>query len=235
MQKVFAIGTCRIHEPLVLLRRLRMPATASWHRVHTPNQILQFVRHLRGEDIYDLNNVGLLSLLGHEACQAGDAAGVLERLNGFRKNFADAEILLLEVSTFREYTHSGFFVDPVVRAKHSWWSMSKRRLHPRDAANILAAIREAAGKPILWVCHVRPIDGDPAYEAARAEREPLAVTVQRIAERYRDMFFDPTVVLHELGQRVALKDDGADLAHFTEDGTAALARHYRHLLWPHED
>lgn len=233
MKKVFAIGTCRVYEPARLLQHRGFDIRECGHRVRAPNQVLQFVRHLAGEDFFVDSTVGLLSTLAHEEIQRGRAPDVLRRLDAARADFAAADMVVVEISAFREFVVGGLYVDPMISYNHPNLGAEKQLLTRGQAARLMGAIRHRVAKPILWTCHVRPTDPGAEYDVYRNDRERIAETVQQTASAFGDGFFDPNVVLEELGQRRAMQKRGRDLSHLTEAGNRALAAHYRALLWPY--
>ncbi|NSX14958.1 hypothetical protein HTY52_12820 [Cupriavidus taiwanensis] len=102
-------------------------------------------------------------------------------------------------------------------------SVEARTVTESEYVAVMRAIWEYLGrKPILWVSH---FNADAPEKVQRARQQSID-WVRRGAQETGGFFFDPTQVVQQLGQGAALKDNGTDLAHFTEAATEALAGVY---------
>ena len=248
------IGTCRMYDPLRCLRKSEdLILRASPHRIHTPTQVLQYIRHLGGDPQYRPETMHLVS--DHAATEIFvnglSRSYLLERLIPIMNLWKSFDVFVIEICALREFsatleretfTVNTFaqrdqerYADQITQEARTGVSapvlpIEMNRLTGGETHQLMAQIKmELDGRPIIWVSHQRPPDL-PQYETANSVRKSLATTLKAGAELLGDRFFDPTEVARELGAEAFFQKDGTDIDHMTLAGAEALAVRYRQMI-----
>jgi hypothetical protein len=230
------IGTCRVIEPARTLRdSLGKPALPMRHRLHNPHQIEQAIRMLSGsEPVFDQSSIHLMSERScKEALSEPDGPErVLSEFNTARQRWADHEMFVIEISSVKDFfvdlgghrlsvnTHAARDLGRHAESLESRiGSGSAVAVRPSDVQmermaepDILAAMRRIkdllGARPIIWVGHINVGPPGRAGEQPYPSRKALSDTLENAAEALGDSFFDQTEVVRQLGQEVALADNG---------------------------
>jgi hypothetical protein len=169
----------------------------------------------------------------------------IRKHKGFTKQY---DKYIIELSGLHELVHSsGMFVEYFARRDLSEYSEQLQNLsseglidyvYPTDITarqvaddyfiSVMSDISKFLhNKPILWVSH---FDAS-APARVRESRKRCIDLVKRGAEKTGGSFFDPTNVVNSLGQHKALKENGDDLAHFSDEAMSCLAEVYRSWIY----
>jgi hypothetical protein len=251
------LGTCRVHEPTHHLRsEFDLPARMTEHRLHSPMQVLQFVRFMRGEDLYTGRNVHLLSdrAAADVMEKRRSPSEILDDLLRMRADFDRVECFLIEISSLREFSieasaGSRFYVNTFSRrdldryAAHLEELIAQNAIDPVCAADIIQStltrqqlfqvmrdIGTLLGKRILWISHIRPASDAPEYTTVNNVRKHLADALAANAKQLGHAFFDPTCEVTAVGREDFFAKGGMDLDHLSELGASRLARVYRQFI-----
>lgn len=240
-----AISTCRVDEPLRKLARpdiRRIP-----HHQHFPAQILQAIGDFSGSGPLDPRYRYLIS---EDATRlTATRPDYLDELEGQISDYRAAwsfDRAIIEVSAFNERfvetptgkVYCNFFIkQDLVKHRDALLPLFKAdalaEVHPDDVTvreppddysnGLLHEIASRLNVPILFVGHITPPN---APEKVRAVRQKLSDMVREAAGRTGNAFFDPSSIFATLPQELALRDDGRDYSHFTQQAVDVLSGVY---------
>jgi hypothetical protein len=249
----FFLGTCRVHGPAEALRRRGHVVYATPNRLHTPMQTLQLAEHLGGRSQhFTPETVHLLSDFAMQHVVRGRRDTAWSSVLRLRTPWRTADVFFIEISSFTEFPVPR--PDGSVFYANNFTARDMRRyaaeLAALEAEGLLTAIPEPGterlssgrvlgtmrriksalrGRPVIWLSHVRPPEGDPAHAHVIAVRSHVARVLREGAAELGDGFFDPSTVAAELGTVRFFAENGTDLGHFTDEAIEALATHYARL------
>lgn len=249
--RTLAVGTCRVAGPVELLNNsgvqdlVRIP-----HHFHYPAQVLQNLKHYNGTTKFDSRLTYLISedAIRKSATREGYVQSHQIEIRQFRWLTKKFDRFIIELSALNEVfiQEKEFFAEYFARRDLGTYQselaalaeqelvcpISPDEVITRDVAdqrflNLMREIHVLVGKkPILWVSHFQA-DAPPHVVATR---ERCINLVRKGAMQTKTLFFDPSHVIREMGQANALKDDGLDLAHFTDSAASKLSDVYRSWL-----
>jgi hypothetical protein len=255
----FLIGTGRVQQAnLVLRNTFGLPTLALRHRLHTPMQVLQFVRHMAGAPIYHARNVHMLSDVAMDEIASGrrQPSDLVDELQALRSSWSKWQCFLIEITSVRELVlgpvaagaepfHAGYFavrdlerhgprLAPLVAAGMldavAPSSLEQVRLTPR---RIQAAMRDIAAqlrRPVLWIVPPKPGSSEPRFESLNNVRQHLAEAVADGARALEQPFFDATTQVGLVGRERFFRDAERDVEHLGEAGAHQLAVCYRSFV-----
>ncbi|NWL18629.1 hypothetical protein [Pseudomonas umsongensis] len=246
-----AIGTCRVAGPCENLTSNGFDGLEKFpHHLHYPSQILQTLQHYDGHNVIPQKLLYLMSedSIRKSATRPGyikSHAFEVRQRKGFTKQF---DKYIIELSGLHELVHtSGMFVEYFAKRDLSEYSERLQSLgaeglieyvYPKDITarqvaddyflSVMSDISKFLhNKPILWVSH---FDAS-APARVRESRQRCIDLVRKGAQKTGGSFFDPTNVVNSLGQHKALKENGDDLAHFSDEAMSCLAEVYRSWIY----
>lgn len=249
--RTLAIGTCRIAGPIELLNQagvqelVRIP-----HHFHYPAQVLQNLKHYNGTTKFDSRMTYLISedAIRKSATRDGYVQSHQIEIRQFRWLTKKFDRFIIELSALNEVfiQNQEFFAEYFARRDLNTYhrelgalaelgliqAISSDEVITREVTDqrFLSLMREihvlVGKKPILWVSHFQA-DAPPNVVATR---ERCINLVRKGAMQTKTLFFNPSHVIQDMGQAKALKEDGLDLAHFTDDAASKLSSVYRTWL-----
>lgn len=245
------LGTCRMHDPALVLRKdPRFYSRITPHRLHTPHQTLQFVKHMTSSQPYRKQDLHLLSDYAMKQIYEGTGRdAVWNELESLRTIWSRFDLFVIEISSLREWwlrdangemfypnTFSRRDIEiyrPQIEAQVASGEaapiheINYHRLTTANVVDVMRRIRDQLGNHnIVWVSHMRPPSDAPQFSTVNAVRKALADVIQLGASRLGDKFFDPSEVAAEVGQRDFFMKDGEDLDHLTPLAAERLAQVY---------
>ncbi len=248
------IGTCRMHDPAKWLKDAeRLIIRTTPHRIHTPTQTLQFIRHMAGDLQYRPETMHLVSDYAAAEIFANGITRdeLLKRLEHITNLWKSFDVFVIEICALREFvatlgstmlTVNTFaqrdqekYADQIAQEARANLSVpvlpiEMQRLTAGAAQRLMIEIKTALeGRPIIWVSHQRPPDL-PQYDVANAVRNALAATLKAGAEHLGDRFFDPTEVAREMGAEAFFQKDGTDIDHMTPEAAKMMAARYHQMI-----
>lgn len=242
----FFLGTCRVYEPARHLRGQGQSMVATLHRIYTATQILQFIKALQGEPIFNRQNVHLLSEGAFNRSMKGGAERDVANIAKGGARLARAKSVVIEICSDRD------FYATIDGKRFSLNSFSQKALHrhriavdqaigrgefvpvrapdviqerssPDAMATTMWEIKQRLDRPILWVGHIEINDPAPRFDPIRLRRNPLNRLVRETAHRLGDEYYDPAYAVDKIGRTVALAKDGEDTTHYSDSGIAEAA------------
>lgn len=246
-KRTLAFGTCRVAGPFEVLTEGGFSGIEKFpHHLHYPAQVLQVARHYDGARVI---NDRLLYLMSEDSIRKSATRDDYVRshrveVKTYKGLVKKYDKFVIELSALNEVLHrSGMFVEYFAKRDLDTYKDQLDALRSQglidqvkssdistrnvDDAYFMYMMHEISNflgnKPILWVSH---FDAE-APERVREARKRCINLVKRGAKETGGHFFDPSIVLRTLGQKKALKENGEDLSHFTDEANAVLAEVYR--------
>lgn len=229
---IFFLGTCRVHEPVAVLRARGLHVIATPHRLHSLKQTHQFIRYVTsGEPDFSEKTIGYVSQYSDDLRKSGKSEEVFfdlrERLPNY---FRSAKSFAIEISSLREFPMrqadgSTLYLDKLVAPK----DVDFVRSTLGDAVATMRDIKKVLQKPIVWIPHITPPPAE-GLDVVINVRRHLSDVLRQAAATVGDDFFDPAPVAARLGAGRFFKKNGADTEHLSDDGAAALADHYARFI-----
>ena len=249
----FFLGTCRVSGPALVLRGRGHLVSSTPNRLHTPMQTLQFAEHVaRRKAHFTPANVHIVSDFAMERVVAGDAGTAWKKIESLRPAWRRATLFFVEISSLAEAPVTR--ADGSVLYANTFTGRDLARHAPLLAAEAAAGRLEAipapgterltvgkamaamrrikaalGGRPVVWLSHAHPPEGDPAHAQVIAVRRRLADVLRTGAAALGDRFFDPSILVAGMGTEGFFAEGGTDLGHFTPEALEALADRYAAL------
>ena len=252
----FFLGTCRTHEPAIKMRILGVKARLMPSRVHSLMQIFQMVKFLNGESIYSPINIHLLSdyAMGRIVKDGFTPEQVYEEMVGYRQLWDISDIVFIEISTLKEFfiqrNDRNFYlntftcrdIEEHAKILEKLYDSGKlthilteqileKTISKRELRQMMHKIHSLVpNKKIVWLSHIRPSNQDETLQKVVETRRILAQNQFETAKELGDKFYDPIVVIEQLGDKVFFRDDGNDINHISELGEESLAKEYIKII-----
>lgn len=244
--RTMAFGTCRVAGPLDILGKSGIAKAVKFpHHLHYPAQVLQTVKHYEGSALLPHSWLYLMSedSIRKSATLEGYVESHSLEVQNYEGFISKNDRFIIEISGLHEILYKNkmfveYFVERDLRGYaeqlealsgkglielSSIEDISKRNVSDEY---MIALMREISNtlenKPILWVSHFDALAPLKVRESRRR-----CINLIRIGARQTGgKFFDPTNVIMKLGQASALKNQGEDLAHFTDEANELLSEVY---------
>jgi hypothetical protein len=215
------------------------------HHLHYPSQILQMLKHYDGKNTIKEKLLYLMSedSIRKSATREGYVRSHRHEVKTYKGLTAKYDSFVIELSALNEVVHpNGMFLEYFAKRDLASYSHELERLSAQGLVDLvcpsevtsrnidddyfISKMREISAllghKPILWVSH---FDAS-APPRVRESRKRCIDLVRKGADETGGSFFDPSIVLSHLGQNKALKENGEDLAHFSDEAVHVLAEVY---------
>lgn len=249
------LGTCRMHDPEHTIQKSSgLHTRRTPHRVHSPGQVLAFIRHMNGTAPYRPETVHLVSDHAAEQVLAlgQDRQDLLDKLEDLRSVWPSFAVHVIEISALREFEadlggtslmvnifaerDQERYADEIARQAAAGVSVpvapiSMRRLTQHQVLIGMRQIKaELKGKPVIWVSHIRPGGTEERDAVVNAVRLLGANTLRAGAAALGDRFFDPSEVAAEMGRAAFFQKNGEDLDHMTPAAAERLGQIYLGMI-----
>lgn len=245
-KRTLAIGTCRVAGPCEHLTNNGMKGLEKFpHHLHYPAQILQTLKHYDGKSVIKEKLLYLMSedSIRKSATRQGYVRSHRHEVKTYKGITGNYDRYIIELSALNEVVHpNGMFLEYFAKRDLASYSHEIENLYAQGLVDLvspsevtsrnidddyyLSKMREITAllgnKPILWVSH---FDAS-APPRVRESRKRCIDLVRKGASETGGSFFDPSFVINHLGQNKALKENGDDLAHFSDEAVHVLAEVY---------